>query len=166
MPHPCTMLDGALGSLICCLQFAVHICRCFAYMTAGSRSVLSSKKDLQIIGDDCLKVSVQFLGTVKSRELCAVGGEPNKNVVGKFVGRCCRHTESKNIPSWNGPTRAIKSNSGLHTAPPKIQAHYLSAVQMLPELRHSGRAHCPGQPVPCPPPSGAQPVPHPHPPLP
>ena len=34
-------------------------------------------------------------------------------------------------------------------------------VTTLPEIRHWGCAHCPGQPVPCPPPSGAEPFPGP-----
>jgi len=37
-----------------------------------------------------------------------------------------------------------------------------SDAQMLLELQHSGCAHCPGQPVPCLPPSGAEPFPNPH----
>jgi len=61
----------------------------------------------------------------------------------------------------------MESNSWLHTAPPKNQT---LCLRTLP--RHSlnsstlGCAHSPGHSVPCPPPSGADPVPHPQLPLP
>ena len=65
------------------------------------------------------------------------------------------------------PTGIIKSNSWLHTGPPKKQTLCLGAAS-----RHSlnsstrGRAHSPVHPVPCPPPCGAAPFPHPQLPLP
>ena len=66
--------------------------------------------------------------------------------------------------SRKGPTRITEPNPRPHAAPPAPVCE--SGVPALPELRHRGRAHCPGQPVPCPPPSGAQPFPQPHPPSP
>ena len=72
--------------------------------------------------------------------------------------------KSQTIPSWKGPTRTTEPNPRPHAAPPAPVCE--SGVPALPELRHRGRAHCPGQPVPCPPPSGAQPFPQPHPPSP
>ena len=73
----------------------------------------------------------------------------------------------QNILSWKEPVRIIESNSWLHSAPHKLQTLSLRAVS-----KHSlnsgtgGRAHSPGQPVPCPPPRGAAPVPNPQLPLP
>ena len=69
--------------------------------------------------------------------------------------------------SWKGPARIMESNCWPHTGPPQNQTQCLRALS-----RHSlnfgtrGRAHSPGQPVPCPPPSGADPVPNPQLPLP
>ena len=75
-----------------------------------------------------------------------------------------RIIETGSIPSWKGPTGITEPNPRPHAAPPAPVCE--SGVPALPELRHRGRAHCPGQPVPCPPPSGAQPFPQPHPPSP
>jgi len=70
--------------------------------------------------------------------------------------------ESQNIPSWKGPTKTIEANPWLHTGPPKIQTLHLRALSRCSFSSGPwGCAHCPGQPVPCPPPSGADPVPHP-----
>jgi len=61
----------------------------------------------------------------------------------------------------------MKSNSRLHTGPPQIQTQHLRALAKHPlNSGSSGCAHCPGYPVPCPPPSGADPFPNtPSPPL-
>jgi len=47
-------------------------------------------------------------------------------------------TESQNIPSWKGPTSITESRPSLHTRTPEIHTLSESAVQTLPELRHSG----------------------------
>jgi len=56
-----------------------------------------------------------------------------------------------NVPSRKGPPRITESNSHLHTGPPK-----LLCLRVLSKLSVNsgtwGRTHCPGQPVPCPPP--------------
>ena len=67
-----------------------------------------------------------------------------------------RIVEPYNILSWKEPTRTIKSNSWLHTAPPQTlhlragSKHPLNSSRLWP------------QPIPCPPPSGAELFPHPH----
>jgi len=59
--------------------------------------------------------------------------------------------EPINIPNGKGVIRIIKSNSRLHTGPtqtkPCVWKHCPNAP-WAPTSR--GRAHCPGQPVPCP----------------
>ena len=47
-------------------------------------------------------------------------------------------TEPWSVPSWKGPTRMTKSNSGLHREPPKVKPVSESTVQTLLELQPSG----------------------------
>ena len=68
-------------------------------------------------------------------------------------------TENHRISCWKGLKRIIKSMPGstLHHPNPMSE----SGVHMLSELWHWGRAHCSGQSVPCPLPSGAEHFPDP-----
>ena len=80
-------------------------------------------------------------------------------------------TESQNILSWKGPPPKVKSNPGLHTDHPKskryVQEWYQEQYPNSPWTPAAGGcAHCPGQPVPCPPHSVEEPYPNPQLPLP
>ena len=63
------------------------------------------------------------------------------------AGHGGKFRESQNILSWNRPTGITKSSSQIHTAPPQNQTQCLSAVQTLPELRHSGPSGFPSAPL-------------------
>ena len=71
--------------------------------------------------------------------------------------------ESQNIPSWKGPTRILESNPGSTQQHPNPTLCLRAMSQRSLSSGTQGCARCPGQPIPCPPPSGAQPFPHPQP---
>ena len=71
-------------------------------------------------------------------------------------------TEAQNVPSWKEPKRTTESNSCLHTTAQNSNPMSESAVQTFIQLTEAQCCdHWPGEPFPCPLPSGEESQPDP-----